>query len=138
MAQEECAKAVEARARIVSLSDSEYPSAEGNLRPTGNLFVKGSVEVLSQPGIAMVGRGIDALRQRHGGAARDRPGGAGIGDHQWISARSRYGFASRRGCGQGQNRRGAGHGNRHHVSKENTRLTEQIVALGGALITEFR
>jgi len=26
MAQEECAKAVEARARIVSLSDSEYPS----------------------------------------------------------------------------------------------------------------
>jgi hypothetical protein len=56
LAQEECAKAVEARARIISLSDPEYPSRLKEIYdPPVILFVKGSVEVLAQPGIAMVG-----------------------------------------------------------------------------------
>src|SRR5208283_1774642 len=56
LAQMECAKAVEARARIISLSDPEYPSRLKEIYdPPVVLFVKGSVEVLSLPGIAMVG-----------------------------------------------------------------------------------
>ena len=56
LAQQECAKAAEAGARIVSLSDPEYPSRLKEIYdPPVILFVKGSVEVLAQPGIAMVG-----------------------------------------------------------------------------------
>src|ERR1700692_2753839 len=56
LAQQECAKAIEAGARIISLSDSEYPSRLKEMYdPPVILFVKGRVEVLSQPGIAMVG-----------------------------------------------------------------------------------
>src|SRR6266849_4130692 len=56
LALQECAKAVEAGARIISLSDTEYPSRLKEIYdPPVVLFVKGSVEVLAQPGIAMVG-----------------------------------------------------------------------------------
>jgi len=56
LALQECAKAVEAGARIISLSDPEYPPRLKEIYdPPVVLFVKGSVEVLAQPGIAMVG-----------------------------------------------------------------------------------
>lgn len=56
LAQLECGKAVEARARIISLSDPEYPARLKEIYdPPVILFVKGSVEALSQAGIAMVG-----------------------------------------------------------------------------------
>jgi len=56
LAQQECVKAVEAGARIISLSDPEYPSRLKEIYdPPVILFVKGSVEVLARPGIAMVG-----------------------------------------------------------------------------------
>src|ERR1019366_7730143 len=52
LAQQECAKAVEARARIISLSDPEYPQRLKEIYdPPVILFVKGSIEVLAQPGI---------------------------------------------------------------------------------------
>src|ERR1017187_5399158 len=56
LAQEECGKVVEAGARIISLSDPEYPPRLKEIYDLPViLFVKGSVEVLAQPGIAMVG-----------------------------------------------------------------------------------
>src|ERR1700680_4927836 len=56
MAQPECAKAAEAGAKIISLSDPEYPPRLKEIYdPPVILFVKGNVEVLAQPGIAMVG-----------------------------------------------------------------------------------
>jgi DNA processing protein len=56
LAQQECMKAIEAGARIVCLSDPEYPSRLKEIYdPPVILFVKGRVEVLNEPGIAMVG-----------------------------------------------------------------------------------
>ena len=56
LAQQECAKAAEAGAKIISLSDPEYPRRLKEIYdPPVILFVKGNVEVLAQPGIAMVG-----------------------------------------------------------------------------------
>jgi len=56
LAQPECAKAAEAGAKIISLSDPEYPPRLKEIYdPPVILFVKGNVEVLAQPGIAMVG-----------------------------------------------------------------------------------
>src|ERR1039458_8279135 len=49
LAQQECAKAVEAGAKIISLSDPEYPSRLKEIYdPPVILFVKGSVEVLDR------------------------------------------------------------------------------------------
>jgi len=111
LAQQECLKAAEAGAKIISLSDPEYPPRLKEIYdPPVILFVKGSVEVLAQPGIAMVGT-------RHptpygsGRAPLHRPRRARPGDHQWISARLRYRVASRcRRC-QRQNHRCARHRN---------------------------
>jgi DNA processing protein len=56
LAQQECAKAAEAGAKIISLSDPEYPPRLKEIcDPPVILFEKGTVEVLAQPGIAMVG-----------------------------------------------------------------------------------
>jgi len=56
LAQEECTKAVEAGAKIIALSDPEYPVRLKEIYdPPVILFVRGSIEVLAQPGIAMVG-----------------------------------------------------------------------------------
>jgi DNA processing protein len=105
LAQQECAKAVEARARIISLSDPEYPQRLKEIYdPPVILFVKGSIDVLAQPGIAMVGT-------RHptpygsGRAPLHRPRRARPGDHQRPSARHRHRVASRRCRCQGKNHR---------------------------------
>ena len=55
-APQECAKAAEAGAKIISLSDPKYPPRLKEIcDPPVILFEKGNVEVLAQPGIAMVG-----------------------------------------------------------------------------------
>jgi DNA processing protein len=139
MAKEECAKAAEARARIISLSDPEYPARLKEIYdPPVILFVKGSVEVLSQPGIAMVGT-------RH-----PTPYGSGMAERLSIDLAARglviisglargIDTASHRGAiaAKGKTVAVLGTGIDVMYPKENTRLTEQIVALGGALITEF-
>jgi len=139
LAQEECGKAVEARARIISLSDPEYPARLKEIYdPPVVLFVKGSVEVLAQPGIAMVGT-------RH-----PTPYGSGMAERLSTDLASR-GLAIISGLARGvdtSSHRGAvaakgktvavlGTGIDVMYPKENSRLAEQIVALGGALITEF-
>jgi DNA processing protein len=139
LAQEECGKAIEARAKIISLSDPEYPSRLKEIYdPPVILFVKGSVEVLAQPGIAMVGT-------RH-----PTPYGSGMAERLSTDLAAR-GLVIISGMARGvdtMSHRGAiaakgktiavlGTGIDVMYPKENTRLAEQIVALGGALISEF-
>jgi DNA processing protein len=139
LAQQECANAHEARARIISLSDPEYPSRLKEIYdPPVILFVKGSVEVLSMPGIAMVGT-------RH-----PTPYGSGMAERLSTDLAAR-GLVIISGLARGidtTSHRGAvsakgktvavlGTGIDIMYPKENTRLTEQILALGGALVTEF-
>ncbi|MGA9498262.1 MAG: DNA-processing protein DprA [Terriglobales bacterium] len=139
LAQQECAKAVEARARIFSLSDPEYPARLKEIYdPPVVLFVKGSIEVLAEPGIAMVGT-------RH-----PTPYGSGMAERLSTDLAARglviisglargIDTASHRGAiaAKGKTIAVLGTGIDIMYPKENTRLTEQIVALGGALITEF-
>ncbi len=139
LAQQECAKAAEARARIISLSDPEYPQRLKEIYdPPVILFVKGSVDVLAQPGIAMVGT-------RH-----PTPYGSGMAERLSTDLAARglviisglargIDTASHRGAvaAKGKTIAVLGTGIDVMYPKENTRLTEQIVALGGALITEF-
>jgi DNA processing protein len=139
LAQEECGKATEAGARIIALSDSEYPTRLKEIYdPPVVLFVKGSVEVLEQPGIAMVGT-------RH-----PTPYGSGMAERLSTDLAARglviisglargIDTASHRGAvaAKGKTVAVLGTGIDVMYPKENTRLTEQIVALGGALISEF-
>src|ERR1035438_1736028 len=139
LAQQECMKAIEAGARIVCMSDPEYPSRLKEIYdPPVILFVKGRVEVLNEPGIAMVGT-------RH-----PTPYGSGMAERLSTDLASR-GLVIISGLARGidtSSHRGAvaakgttvavlGTGIDVMYPKENTRLTEQIVAFGGALITEF-
>lgn len=139
LAQAECAKANEAGARIIALSDPEYPPRLKEIYdPPVILFVKGSVEVLAQPGIAMVGTrhptpygSAMAERLSTDLAARGLVVISGLA--RGIDTASHRGAVAAKGktigvCGTGID---------VMYPKENTRLTEQIIALGGALITEF-
>src|SRR5208283_2379308 len=139
LAQQECIKAVEAGARIISFSDPEYPSRLKEIYdPPVILFIKGCVEALAQPGIAMVGT-------RH-----PTPYGSGMAERLATDLAARglviisglargIDTASHRGAvaAKGKTIAVLGTGIDVMYPKENTRLTEQIVALGGALITEF-
>jgi DNA processing protein len=139
LAEQECARAGEARARIISLSDPDYPARLKEIYdPPVILFVKGSVEVLAQPGIAMVGT-------RH-----PTPYGSGMAERLSTDLAARglviisglargIDTASHRGAiaAKGKTLAVLGTGIDVMYPKENTRLTEQIVALGGALISEF-
>jgi len=139
LAQQECEKAVEARGRIISLSDPEYPARLKEIYdPPVVLFVKGSVEVLAQPGIAMVGT-------RH-----PTPYGSGMAERLSTDLAARglviisglargVDTASHRGAvaAKGKTVAVLGTGIDVMYPRENTRLAEQIMALGGALITEF-
>src|SRR5882724_4026068 len=56
LAQQECAKAAECGAKIIALDDPAYPARLKEIYdPPVVLFIRGSVEVISSPGIAVVG-----------------------------------------------------------------------------------
>src|SRR6266436_316134 len=139
LAQQEIAKAVECGARIVALDDSAYPARLKEIYdPPVVLFVRGNVEVLSSPGIAMVGT-------RH-----PTPYGLGMAERLSkdlagrglviISGMARgVDTASHRGAIAAGGKTVAVFGTGIDViyPKENSRLSEQILSLGGALISEF-
>ncbi len=139
LAQDELAKAARASARIIALSDPEYPPRLREIYdPPVILFVKGSVELLSKPGIAMVGT-------RH-----PTPYGSGMAERLATDLAARglviisgmargIDTASHRGAISAKGKTIAIFGTGIDVPypKENTRLAEQILALGGALVSEF-
>ncbi len=139
LAQQEIAKVAGCGAKIIALDDPAYP---GRLKeiydPPVVLFVRGSVEVLSAPGIAMVGT-------RH-----PTPYGLGMAERLSKDLAAR-GLVIISGMARGvdtASHRGAisvagktvavfGTGIDVMYPKENSRLAEQILTLGGALISEF-
>jgi len=138
-AQDEMSKAVEAQVKILSLSDREYPSRLKEIYdPPVVLFVKGSVDLLCQPGIAMVGT-------RH-----PTPYGTGMAERLATDLAARglviisglargVDTASHRGAvaAKGKTVAVLGTGIDIVYPKENSRLAEQILAFGGALVSEF-
>ena len=139
LAQQEIAKAAECGAKIIALDDPAYPARLKEIYdPPVVLFVRGSVEVLSSPGIAMVGT-------RH-----PTPYGLGMAERLSkdlaarglviISGMARgVDTASHRGAIAAGGKTVAVFGTGIDViyPKENSRLSEQILSLGGALISEF-
>jgi DNA processing protein len=139
LAQEELARAASAGAVIVSLDDPAYPARLKEIYdPPLVLYVRGNVNVLAQPGIAVVGT-------RH-----PTPYGSGMAERLAIDLTARgliiisgmargVDSAAHRGAIAAKGKTVAVFGTGVDVPypKENTRLADQILALGGALISEF-
>jgi DNA processing protein len=140
LAREEIASAAAAGVTVLSPEDSCFPSRLKEIYdPPIVLYVRGNPEVLVQPGIAMVGT-------RH-----PTPYGSGMAERLAcdlaaqglviISGMARgVDTASHRGAIAAKGKTVAVFGTGVNViyPKENSRLSEQILALGGALISEFR
>jgi DNA processing protein len=139
LAREEIAQAAAAAVTMVSLDDPSYPPRLKEIYdPPLILRVRGNPEVLTRPGIAMVGT-------RH-----PTPYGSGMAERLGcdlaaqglviISGMARgVDTASHRGAISAKGKTIAVFGTGVDViyPKENSRLAEQIMALGGALISEF-
>jgi len=139
LAQDEQAKAAAAGIRTVSLDDPEYPPELRQIYdPPPILYVRGSVAALSHPGIAMVGT-------RH-----PTPYGMGMAERLAcdLAARNLVIFSglargvdtfAHRGAVSAKGKTVAVFGTGVDVMypKENSRLADQILSLGGALISEF-
>ncbi len=139
LAREEIARAAAADIVMVSLDDPSYPRRLKEIYdPPLVLRVRGNVEALTCPGIAMVGT-------RH-----PTPYGSGMAERLAcdlaaqglviISGMARgVDTSSHRGAISAKGKTIAVFGTGVDViyPKENSRLSEQILALGGALISEF-
>jgi len=139
LAREELARAAGADAAVISMDDPSYPPRLKEIYdPPLILRVRGNLEVLTKPGVAMVGT-------RH-----PTPYGSGMAERLAcdlaaqglviISGMARgVDTASHRGAISAKGKTVAVFGTGVDViyPKENTRLAEQILALGGALISEF-
>jgi DNA processing protein len=139
LAREEIALAAAAQVIVISNQDPCYPARLKEIYdPPLVLYVRGNPEVLRQPGIAVVGT-------RH-----PTPYGSGMAERLScdlaaqglviISGMARgVDTASHRGAISAKGKTIAVFGTGADViyPKENSRLSEQILALGGALISEF-
>jgi DNA processing protein len=139
LAREELARAAAAAVTIISCEDPAYPLPLKEIYdPPLILYVRGNAEVLTKPGIAMVGT-------RH-----PTPYGSGMAERLAcdlaaqglviISGMARgVDTASHRGAISARGKTLAVFGTGVDViyPKENSRLSEQILALGGAMISEF-
>jgi len=139
LAHDEFAKAATAGIQLVTLDDAEYPTRLRQIYdPPLVLYVRGTVAALTQPGIAMIGT-------RH-----PTPYGTGMAE-RLASDLSGRGLVIFSGLARGvdtSSHRGAvsakgktvavlGTGVDVIYPKENSRLAEQILSFGGALISEF-
>jgi DNA processing protein len=139
LAKEESQKAKEAGVTVISLDDAAYPPTLKQIYdPPVVLYVRGSVEILSQPGIALVGT-------RH-----PTPYGSGMAEklaHD-LAARGLVIFsglargidtAGHRGAlaAKGKTVAVMGTGVDVIYPKDNTRMADQILSMGGTLISEF-
>jgi DNA processing protein len=139
LAQDELGKAATADAQIIALDDPRYPAQLKQIYdPPLILYVRGNDAVISQPGIALVGT-------RH-----PTPYGSGMAERLACDLAAR-GVVIFSGMARGidtAGHRGAiaakgktvavwGTGVDEVYPKENKRLAEQILALGGAIISEF-
>ncbi|HEX6803164.1 MAG TPA: DNA-processing protein DprA [Terriglobales bacterium] len=139
LAHDETAKAAAAGAHLIALDDTRYPTRLRQIYdPPLVLYVRGNAEALAQPGIAVVGT-------RH-----PTPYGTGMAERLGSDLASR-GLAIFSGLARGVDtaaHRGAVSGKGKTVAvfgtgvdvvypRENSRLADQILSFGGALISEF-
>ena len=139
LAQDELAKASAAGIKCITLDDPGYP---GRLRqiydPPLVLYIRGPVEALARPGIAVIGT-------RH-----PTPYGIGMAERLACDLATRgvvilsglargVDTAAHRGAVSAKSKTVAVFGTGVDVvyPKENSRLADQILSLGGALISEF-
>jgi DNA processing protein len=139
LAREEIARAATADVAIISMDDASYPPRLKEIYdPPLILYVRGKLEALTRPGLAMVGT-------RH-----PTPYGVGMAERLAydlaaqglviISGMARgVDTASHRGAISAKGTTVAVFGTGVDViyPKENSRLAEQMLALGGAIISEF-
>ncbi len=139
LAQEELAKATAAGAQVVVMDNPAYPSQLKQIYdPPLVLYVRGNVAALTGPGIAMVGT-------RH-----PTPYGLGMAERLGcdLAARGLVIFsglargvdtAAHRGAifAKGKTVAVLGTGVDVIYPKENSRLVDQIISMGGAIISEF-
>lgn len=139
LANDSLARAAEVGARVLPLSDPDYPVRLKQIYdPPVVLYVRGDARVLSRPGIAVVGT-------RH-----PTPYGLGMAEKLAcdLSARGLIIYsgmargidgAAHRGALAGKGKTVAVFGTGINViyPRENNRIAEQILATGGALISEF-
>src|SRR5207249_508754 len=139
LAREEMARAADAGVTVVSVADSAYPPRLKEIYdPPAILYVRGDAQLLTKPGLAVVGT-------RH-----PTPYGSGMAERLAcdlaaqglviISGMARgVDTASHRGAIAAKGKTVAVFGTGANVvyPKENCRLAEQILSLGGALISEF-
>jgi DNA processing protein len=139
LAHDELGRATAAGVSVICLEDSSYPAELKQIYdPPLLLYVRGNVNVIAQPGIAVVGT-------RH-----PTPYGLGMAERLScdLAARGLVIFsglargvdaAAHRGAINAKGKTVAVFGTGVDIiyPKENTRLTEQIITLGGALISEF-
>lgn len=139
MANDEYARAAAAGVQVVSLDDPAYPVRLRQIYdPPLVLYVRGEVATVSLPGIALVGT-------RH-----PTPYGSGMAERLACDLAARglliisglargVDSAGHRGAlaAKGKTLAVLGTGVDVIYPKENTRLVEQILGLGGALISEF-
>ena len=139
LAEEELVRAVTQGAELLTYDDDRYPPHLRNIYdPPVVLYVKGSVEALSEPGVAVVGT-------RH-------PTPYGIGMAQRLSADlASRGLVIFSGMARGVDtcaHKGALEGKGKTVAvwgtgvdvvypRENRKLAEQILTCGGTLVSEF-
>ncbi len=139
LAHDELGRVAAAGVSVVCLDDSCYPAQLKQIYdPPLVLYVRGNVDAITQPGIAVVGT-------RH-----PTPYGLGMAERLSCDLATRgliifsglargVDAAAHRGAIAGKGKTVAVFGTGVDIiyPKENTRLTEQMLALGGALISEF-
>jgi len=139
LAYEELGRAANAGIKVVCFDDPAYPQQLKQIYdPPLVLYLRGNAEAISKPGIAVVGT-------RH-----PTPYGTGMAERLGcdLAARGLVIFsglargvdsAAHRGAVAGKGKTVAvfGTGVDQIYPKENSRLVDQILALGGALISEF-
>jgi DNA processing protein len=139
LAQEEISKVRTAGAEVVTIDNPNYPARLREIYdPPLLLYVRGALDVLPQPGIAVIGT-------RH-----PTPYGLGMAERLACDL-ARQGLVIFSGMARGVDTAGhrgalAGKGKTVAVlgtgveviyPKENSRLADQILASGGAIISEF-
>ncbi|MGC2185867.1 MAG: DNA-processing protein DprA [Terriglobales bacterium] len=139
LAHDEMGRVAAAGVSVICLDDSTYPAQLKQIYdPPLVLYVRGSVDAITQPGIAVVGT-------RH-----PTPYGLGMAERLAcdLAARGLVIFsglargvdaAAHRGAINAKGKTVAVFGTGVDIiyPKENTRITEQMLATGGALISEF-
>jgi DNA processing protein len=139
LAEEELEKAAKASAVVITPSSPEYPTRLKHIYdPPMVLYVRGNVDALNSDGIAVIGT-------RH-----PTPYGMGMAERLSCDL-SQKGFVIISGMARGVDtaaHRGAVHAKGKTVAvfgtavdvyypRENAKLAEQILSLGGALVSEF-